>query len=191
MVLYYVFTSMLIFIFKVCWETPCGETFSFIETIQLIRRGNQENGFCVVWVSIVMNIRADYRFCCFNINKLSCYVIFRKGSCTTDLLVLYLDADYYRSVEGEIGCFINRIASDFFFCSCDARISLNNLLPVQSFLLIVLFCLLLRKCSLIRITFCANSSREISWCNIITFLRAYFNKLSSMVQFFNFAKWRH
>ena len=92
MVLYYVFTLMLIFIFKVCWETPCGETFSFIETIQLIRSGNQENGFCVVWVSIVMNIRADYRFRRFNINKLSCYVIVRKGSCTTDLFFFYLDA---------------------------------------------------------------------------------------------------
>ena len=191
MALYYVFTSMLIFIFKVCWETPCGEIFYFVEIIQLIRGVNQVNGFCIVWVSTVMNIRADYRFCCFNINKLSCYVIFRKGSCTTDLLVLYLDAGQYRSVEGEIGCFINRIAPDFFFCLCDARISLNNLLPVLSFLLIVIFCVLLGKCSFIRITVCANSSREISWCNIITFLRVYFNKLSSMVQFFNFAKSRH
>ena len=92
MALYYVFTSMLIFTFKVCWKTPCGEAFYFVETIQLIRGANQVNGFCIVWVSTVMNIRADYRFCCFNINKLSCYVIFRKGSCTTDLLVLYLDA---------------------------------------------------------------------------------------------------
>ena len=92
MVLYYVFTLMLIFIFKICWETPCGETFYFVETIQLTRRGNQENSFCVVWVSIVMNIRTDYRFRCFNINKLSCYIIFRKGSSTTDLLDLYLDA---------------------------------------------------------------------------------------------------
>ena len=91
MALYYVFTSMLIFIFKVCWETPCGETFYFVETIQLIRTANQVNGFCIVWVSTVINIRADYRFCCFNINKLSRYVIFRKGSCTTDLLVFYLD----------------------------------------------------------------------------------------------------
>ena len=56
---------------------------------------------------------------------------------------------------GKIGCFINRIASNFFFCSY-AKISLNNLLPVLSFLLIVLFCVLLRKCFLIRITFCAK-----------------------------------
>ena len=86
MALHYVFTSMLIFTFEVCLGTPCGEAFYFVEAIQLIR------GFCIVWVFTVMNIRADYRFCCFNINKLSCYVIFRKGSCTTDLLVLYLDA---------------------------------------------------------------------------------------------------
>ena len=87
----YVFTSMLIFNFKVCWETPYGEAFYFVETIHLIRGANQVNGFCIVWVFAVMNIREeDYRFCCFNINKLSCYVIFRKGSCTTTLLVLYL-----------------------------------------------------------------------------------------------------
>ena len=61
--------------------------------------------------------------------------------------------DQWRS---EIGCFINRIASDFFFCSYDARISFNNLLPVLRFLLKVLFCILLQKCSLIWITFCAK-----------------------------------
>ena len=83
---------MLIFIFKVCWETQCGEVFYFVETIQLIRGVNQMNGFYIVWVSTVMNIREDYRFCCFNISKLSRYVRFRKGSCTTGLLVLYLDA---------------------------------------------------------------------------------------------------
>ena len=38
---------------------------------------------------------------------------------------------------------------------------------------------------------CKTSSREISSCSIIHFLLAYFNMLSSMVQFFNFAKWRH
>ena len=100
MALYYAFTSMSIFTFKVCWESPCGEAFYFVETIQLIRGANHVSGFYMVWVSTVKNIRADYRFCCFNINKLSCYVIFRKGSCTTDLLVLYLDAGSYRSVEG-------------------------------------------------------------------------------------------
>ena len=41
-----------------------------------------------------MNIRADYRFCYFNINKLSFYVIFRKGYCTTDLLSLYILETY-------------------------------------------------------------------------------------------------
>ena len=92
MALHSVFTLMLIFTFNVCWETPCGEVFYFVETIQLICSANQVNYFCIVWVSTVKNIRADYRFCCFNINKLPCYIIFWKGSCTTDLLVPYLDA---------------------------------------------------------------------------------------------------
>ena len=62
------------------------------ETIQLIRGASQVNGFCMIWVITVKNIRADYQFCCFNINKLSCYVISRTVSCLTDLLVPYLDA---------------------------------------------------------------------------------------------------
>ena len=57
--------------------------------------------------------------------------------------------------RGEIGRFIDLIASNFFFYSY-ARISYNNLLPVLSFFLIVLFCVLLRKCSLIWIAFCAK-----------------------------------
>ena len=93
---------------------------------------------------------------------------------------------------GEIGCFIICIASNFFFCSYDGRISLNNLLSVLSFLLIALFCVLLQICSLIQITFCAKLlSWEISSCYIITFLCVYLNILSPMVQFFNFAKCRH
>ena len=93
MAFYYVFTWMSIFIFKFCWEIPCGEAFYFVETVQLIRGANQVSGFCMVWVSAVKNIRADYRFCCFNITKRSCYLIFRKSSCTRDyLLILYLDA---------------------------------------------------------------------------------------------------
>ena len=58
--------------------------------------------------------------------------------------------------SGEIGCFINRIASNFLFCSYDTRISFNNLLTVLRFLLTVLFCILLQKCSLIWITFWAK-----------------------------------
>ena len=58
--------------------------------------------------------------------------------------------------KGEIGCLINRIASNFFFCSYDARISFKTLLLVLNFLLIVLFCILLRKCSMIWITFCTK-----------------------------------
>ena len=92
MALYCVLFSMSIFTFKVCWEIPCGEAFYFAETIQLIRGASQVSGFWMVWVFTVKNIRVDYRFCCFNINKLSCYVKFRKGFCTTDLLVPYLDA---------------------------------------------------------------------------------------------------
>ena len=47
---------------------------------------------------------------------------------------------------------LSNFASNFLFCSYDTRIYFNNLLPVLSFLLIVLFCVLLRKCSLIWIT---------------------------------------
>ena len=118
--LYYVLISMSIFTFKVCWKILCGGAFYFAETIQLIRDTSQVSGFCMVWDFTAKNVRADYLFSCFDINKLLCYVIFRKGSCTTDLLVPYLDADQWRV---EIDCFINRIASNFFFCSYDARIS--------------------------------------------------------------------
>ena len=88
--------------------------------------------------------------------------------------------------RGEIGCFINRIASNFFFCSYDSRISLNNLLPVLSFLLIVLFCVLLRKCSLIRITFCAKlrlgrSRRAISSLFYVFILIYYLRWCSSLI----------
>ena len=66
------------------------------------------------------------------------------------------------SREGEIGCFINCIASNFFSCSNDARIYFKNLLLVLSFLLMVLFYILLQKCSLIWITFCARLRLGIS-----------------------------
>ena len=66
--------------------------FCFVETIQLIRSTNHVSGFYVLWIFTVKNIRTDNRFCCFNINKLSYYVIFRKGSDTTVLLIPYLDA---------------------------------------------------------------------------------------------------
>ena len=66
MALYYVFISMSIFTIQVCWEIPCGEAFYFIETIQLICGASQVSGFYMAWVSTVKNIRADYRFCCFN-----------------------------------------------------------------------------------------------------------------------------
>ena len=64
--------------------------------------------------------------------------------------------------RGEIGCFISRITSNFFFCSYDARISFKNLLPVFRFLIIALFCILLQKCSLIWITFCSKLRVGIS-----------------------------
>ena len=88
--------------------------------------------------------------------------------------------------RGEIGCFINLIASNFFFCSYDARISLNNLLPALSFLLIVLFCVLLRKCSLIRITFCAKlhlgrSRRAMSSLFYVLILIYYLQWCSSLI----------
>ena len=36
--------------------------------IQLTRGPSQVSGFCMVWVFIVKNIQADYRFCCHKIN---------------------------------------------------------------------------------------------------------------------------
>ena len=92
MALYYLLLSMSISTFKVCWGTPCGEAFYFPKTILLIRGASQVSGFCMVWIFNVKNIQADYRFCCFKINKVSYYVIFSKVSCTADLLVPYLDA---------------------------------------------------------------------------------------------------
>ena len=88
--------------------------------------------------------------------------------------------------RGEIGCFINRIASNFFFCSYDARISFNNLLPVSRFLLIVLFCILLRNFSLIWITFDAKlrlgtSRRTISSLFYMFILIYYLRWCSSLI----------
>ena len=88
MALCYVLILMFILTFRVCW---CDQAFNFVETIQLILCASQVSDFCMVCVFTVKNIRADYHFCCFNVNKPSCYVIFRKGSCTTDLIVAYLD----------------------------------------------------------------------------------------------------
>ena len=56
MALYYVFLSMSIFIFKVCWEIPCSEDFDLAETIQMILGASQVSGFCMVWVFTVKNI---------------------------------------------------------------------------------------------------------------------------------------
>ena len=95
MALCYVFISMPIFIFKVCWEIPCGGAFCFVETIQLICIANQGSVFYIVWVSTVMNIGADYCFCCFNIHKLSCYVIFRKDSLWRCGVVVITTAQLY------------------------------------------------------------------------------------------------
>ena len=53
--------------------------------------------------------------CLLAVSKPSCYVIFRKGPCTTDLLIPYVDAGYYRSVEGGIGCFFLLILCQNFF----------------------------------------------------------------------------
>ena len=69
MALWYGFISLSICTFQVCWEIPYGETSYFSGTIQLIRVVYQVSGFCMVWVFTVGNIEADYRFCCFDINK--------------------------------------------------------------------------------------------------------------------------
>ena len=83
---------------------------------------------------------------------------------------------------------VSLIALHQIFCcrSYDAKISLNNLLPVLSFLLIVLFCVLLRKCSLIRITFCAKlrlgrSRRAISSLFYVFILIYYLRWCSSLI----------
>ena len=69
----------------------------------------------------------------------------------------------------------NHITPNFFFCSYDARISFKNLLPVLSFLIIVLFCILLRKCYLIWIIFCPKLSLVTSRHAISSvFLHVYF-----------------
>ena len=78
MALYYVVISMSIFTFKVCWEVLCSEPLYFSGTIQLIHGASQLSGFCMVWVFTVKNIRADYRFCCSNINILSCLQYLRR-----------------------------------------------------------------------------------------------------------------
>ena len=67
---------------------------------------------------------------------------------------------------GKFGCFINRNASNFFSCSYDVRTRFKNLLSVLSFLLIVLFCILLQKCFLIWVTFRAKLRRGTS-CRVI------------------------
>ena len=71
---YYVLISISVFTFKVCWEIPGSEVFYFAGTIELIRHASQVNGFCMVWVFTVKTIRADHRFCCFNI-KNCCFII--------------------------------------------------------------------------------------------------------------------
>ena len=77
--------------------------------------------------------------------------------------------------KGEIGCFSNYIASNFFLYSYDARISFKNLLPVLCFLLIVvLFSMLLLKCYLIWITFCAKLCLRTSRSAISSFFSCIF-----------------
>ena len=87
---YCILVSMSIFTFKVYWEILCDDAFYFVETIKLIRGASQGCGFCIVWVFTVKISPADCHFCCFNIIKRSCYVIFRKGFCTMDLLLTFL-----------------------------------------------------------------------------------------------------
>ena len=71
MALYYVLISMLMFTFKVCWEVACDEAFYFSGTIQLIGGVSQVSGFCMARVYTVKKIRADYRFCCLLMKKIS------------------------------------------------------------------------------------------------------------------------
>ena len=113
--------------------------------------------------------------------------------------------------RGEIGCFTICIASNSFFCSYDARFSFKNLLRVLNSLLIVLFCILLRKCSLIWINCCAKlrlgtSRHAISllfyvfisiyyllWCSSLILLSGDIKTnpgpISSSGQCFSFCHW--
>ena len=191
MALYYVFISMSIFTFKVCWEIPCSGAFYFVETIQLIRGANQVSGFYIVWVFHCYEYSSRQSFLFLNINKLLCYEVFRKDSCTTDYWFFTQMSVSIDQWKGKIGCFINRFASNFFFCSYDAIISFNNFLPVLCFLLIVHFCILLRKYYLIWITFCAKlrlrrTRRAMSSLFYVLILICYLRWCNSY-----FAKWTH
>ena len=64
--------------------------------------------------------------------------------------------------RGKIGCFINRIASNFFFCLYDTRSPSENLLPVSDFLLRALFLCTSSKYFLIWVRFCTKLRLEIS-----------------------------
>ena len=98
MPLYYVFISMSVFSFKICQEIPCDEAFCLVETNQPIRGASQVSGFYMVWVSTVQNIRADYRFCCFNIDKLSSRILQSLAGCRT----MFLFAVFARQVRQSV-----------------------------------------------------------------------------------------
>ena len=77
MALCYVFISMPVSTFEVCWKTPSAQTLHFSGTFRLIRGVSQVSGFCMVWIFTFENSRVDYCvWFFFNINKLSLYVIF-------------------------------------------------------------------------------------------------------------------
>ena len=80
MALCYILILLSICTFEVCCKIPCGETSCFSGIIQLICDASKVSALCKVWVFTFESIRANYRFCCFGINKLSCYLIFAKST---------------------------------------------------------------------------------------------------------------
>ena len=103
------------------------------------------------------------------------------------------------SIEGGLVVSLIAMLEIFFSCSYDSRSCFKDILPLFFFffffLLIALFYILLGKFFLIWVTFCTKHRLSMS-CHAISslfyvFILIHFNLLSSVVQFFYFAKWGH
>ena len=183
MALYYVFISMSIFTFNLCWEIPCGEAFY----IQLICGANQVKVFYMVWVSTVKSIQADSLFCCFNINKLSCYVIFRKGSCTNNELIGFLRRCRFVSTSGGKKLVVSLISVHQI--SFYAHMMPEFLLKISYLKFFAISTLLYTSSKMF--PYMDNFFAKLRLGTSSRVSRVYFNLLYSMVEIFNFGKWRH
>ena len=99
------------------------------------------------------------------------------------------------SIEGGLVVSLIAMLEIFFSCLYDSRRCFKDILLVFFFLLIALFYILLRKFFLIWVTFCTKHRLGVP-CHAISslfyvFILIHFNLLSSVVQFFYFAKWGH